>query len=489
VRDPRPWPFLAVFVLACAARAEAPVPDPGPRADDLLRAGAAEEAAVLYAAAIERDASDVAAMAGRVRALLALQQWREALGEAERYRERHPADGGLRAALGEALFRAGELERIDPLLDGAADPTPRALLVLGRLREAQGRAGEAVELMGRAAAAAPDDRDVLYWAAGSTPTRAEAVGLLRRYLELADGDDPDRIEAAKGTIAVFEALEERPIWVAAERPRRVEIPLRRIWDEHTGTVQGFVIQARLGGRGKPVPLLLDSGSPGLFVIRRIAGKRGFEPLADRTTFGGGGAQRHTTTRGFFSVVEFDGLRFSTALATTSRQELDPVGRFHGVVGLSVFQGYRVTLDTKNERLLLEPPAAAVSGTPYWTVEGQMLARAELNGEPAGLFLFDTGSTRTVVGAGTAARIAGARPGRPATIHGFGGILEGARELHGVRVDFCGSSSSGTLNAVDLSVRSRLAAVEIGGFVGLDMLASSRIVVDTVARRIDLVRVP
>jgi hypothetical protein len=163
--------------------------------------------------------------------------------------------------------------------------------------------------------------------------------------------------------------------------------------------------------------------------------------------------------------------------------MDPTGRYHGVIGLAVFNGYRVTLDLENDRLLLDSPVDPADGETYWTIEGQWLVPGSVTGQPS-LLLLDTGATHSAVDLSTAERIPGARMGPPVTMHGFGGRIEGARRVSGVEIAIQGlESGSGPMNAVDLSTRSRLGGVELSGFVGLDLLDGKRIVIDTVARRI------
>ena len=48
-----------------------------------------------------------------------------------------------------------------------------------------------------------------------------------------------------------------------------------------------------------------------------------------------------------------------------------------------------------------------------------------------------------------------------------------------------ASDSSQLPAIDLSLRSRLTGAEISGYLGLDLLERSRILVDTRTRRISL----
>ena len=172
--------------------------------------------------------------------------------------------------------------------------------------------------------------------------------------------------------------------------------------------------------------------------------------------------------------------------------MDPTGRFHGLIGLSVFNGYRVTLDFKRKLLLLELTAdePLAGSTGYWTVMGQVLVQAKLGSEPPGLFLLDSGATRTLVAAEWAERLPEAKLGVPVSIHGFGGGMRGARTLNGVEVVFQGAGSGASaIRAVDLSMRSRLAGVEIAGFLGLDFLGGARLVIDSVQRTVQLSRPP
>lgn len=483
----------ALFSLAAAPLLSAEVRDDASereqlraRAFRLLESGETEAAAESFSAILKADPGDAAAMDGRVRALLRMQRWQPALEEARRYADARTDAPRVRAVLGQALFRAGRLAEVEQAIGeiAARDDAPaRALVVLGRLRAAEGRDEQAIELMARAVAADPGDRDVLYWASGSTTTRGEAVERLERYLELAEGDDPDRIEAARTGVDVLRALGERAVWISEARPERAELPLTRLWDPGTGATQGFVVRVGLGKKGKPVPLLLDTGSPGLFVIQRAARKRGLDPVAVQSQFGGGGDQRHSSTRGLFATAAIGDLRFRDALASSNKQEMDPTGRFHGVIGLAVFNGYRVTLDLEDDKLLLEPPGEIQGGDPYWTVEGQWLVEGSIGGEP-GLLLFDTGATNSIVDQATVERLPGARLSQSVTVHGFGGKIGGARRVQGVEIAFQGlATGTGPMSAIDLSGRSRVGGVELSGFIGLDLLDRKRIVIDTVNRRI------
>jgi hypothetical protein len=181
-------------------------------------------------------------------------------------------------------------------------------------------------------------------------------------------------------------------------------------------------------------------------------------------------------------VAIGDLRFTDALVTTTAQEIEPTGRYHGVLGLSIFDGYHVTIDLARERLVLEtaggdplrrgpaplrPPLRPVTGSPYWSVQSQMLVEATTADGRTGLFLFDTGATASLLSLDFA-DAAKAWIGGKNQARGYGGVLRDAREVRGVKLRFQGLETGGSpMIASDLAQRSRLGGVEVSGYLGLD----------------------
>jgi len=457
---------------------------------DGLLAGRTEQAADRFATLVVDEPLDGCAVEGRVVSLIELYRWREALVEARELRRRDPDDPRVVTALGEALYRAGELPEVRELLTPLARydaPPPMALTLLGLVSVAEGKADEAVEWMDRAVAIAPEDRRVLFRAAEAVGNRGEALRRLERYLELAEGDDADRIEGVRGRLRMLRALGDRPVWVVESRPDHVEFPLRLV-ALPGGALLGAVVKVAIGEKSKPVRLLLDSGSSGLFLVERIARKRGFEKLSDETAFGGGGDKRHASPRGLFSRLGIGELVFRDALASTTTVEFDSTGRYHGVLGLSVFDGYRVTIDLARGKLMLDRTDERIDGASYWMVSGQMLVRAAARDGEQGLFLFDTGATNSVLDLEYAERVPGAEVVEGGSLHGYGGAIRQSYLVHETRLTFQGlDTGEGALRATDLSLRSHLGGVQLAGFLGLDVFGGRRLVVDTVGRRVRVER--
>lgn len=429
-----------------------------------------------------------------VRDLLAEDRWEEALALARE--EFASEDGESGAVLGEALFRSGELVEAAAVLAAVLDrhdpPPLRALVQLGLLRVAEGRGREGTELLARALKAAPDDPYVLFRAAGAAGSRQAVVEALKRYIELAGDSDSDRVEGARGTIRFLTALGDRETWVQTERPDTAGLPLRKV-PGRAGVVRGYTLKATVGERKKPLRVLLDTGSPGFYLDHRIARKHGMKVLAEATVFGGGGSGRHKSARGILSRFQAGDIGFGDVLASTSGTRLDPAASFQGLIGLDPFNGYIVTLDLARGTLhLAKPPPSGdpwpgpgwSRGVRYWTVSGQFLVEAGDAGGARGLFVLDTGATRSLVSENFVERVEGAVVQGEGMVHGFGGVRPGSARVRGLDLRFQGlTGDDGDLGVDDLSLRSRLSGVEISGFIGLDILAGEVIRIDTLARQV------
>lgn len=433
--------------------------------------------------------SDPAEAAEQVRAHIEADRWREALAVARAAESLHPGDPESDTALGEALYRAGQIEEARTVLADVVvrevEPPPRAMTVLGLIHAAEGGYDRAVDLMSRAIEQAPDDAFVLYWGSGVQETRADAIATLEHYLSVAADDDPDRVEGVRGTLRLYRALGEDAVWVREAMPDRMELPLVPIRDGW-GSLAGYRIDVHPGDRGKAVGVLFDTGSPALYLTEKVSKKRGIEPLAEETTFGGGGDGRHRSERGRFDRFRIGEANFRSALAYTTPRAVDPGKRFKGLIGVSPFRGYRVVIDLADHRLRLEPAPAEPEpgGVPYWTVSGQLLVGVEAVGGPTGLFLLDTGATRTMVDVAFARAVPGVVEGGATRVRGYGGIRKGVIRAEGLDLRFQGVGNAGrSVNLADMTYRSRLCGVQISGFLGLDVLDGARITVDTVHRRV------
>jgi len=481
------WGGLVVALLA-AVLGSVPCSAADAAAEALL-SGNAGYSLELFLERLDKNPADEAAAAGEVEALLALGRLDDALDRATLHAGAFDSSSLVRAAHGSALLRAGRLIEAEATLAALeTDPQapPRGLIALARLRAASGLHGAAADLAERALERGGVDPLVLFWAAESIGDRARGIELLERYLELSPRGQEDRIEAARGALRLQQALGEREIWVPTSSPERVVLPLRLVWDDY-GRKLGYVVEARMGPKDKPVKLMLDTGSSGLFLVERMARKRGFEFLSEETVFGGGGDKRHRNRRGLFSSFRLGELRYAAALAGTTRTELEPYGRYHGLLGIQALAGYRALLDLPNQELVLtrtDESSSEPVGEPFWMISGQMLVNATAGDGRPGLFLFDTGATWSILSKRFAALLEDVRSEATAGVRGFGGTVEGASIVSGATVRFGGlTAGENGLRSFDMSVRGEVGGVEVSGFIGLDLLNDVRVTIDTVAQRV------
>jgi tetratricopeptide (TPR) repeat protein len=457
-------------------------------AREALLGGDGERALGLYRERIRETPDDDRAAAGEVEALLALERFDAALERSTARYAEFASSRHVVAAHGSALLRAGRLVdaevTLEPLADHPEAP-PRGLVALARLRAARGLHLEAAQLAERALETGEDDPVVQFWAAESVADRERSIELLERFVAASPRGSDDRLEAARGTLRLKAALGDRQVWVPLDTPEKVVVPLRLVWDDR-GRKLGYVVEALLGPKDKPVKLMLDTGSTGLFLVERMARKRGFEFLSEETAFGGGGDKRHRNRRGIFSSFRLGGLRFGEALAGTTRSELEPYGRYHGLLGIQALAGYRVVLDLKAQQLILSRTASdGVPGEPFWMVSGQMLVQAGAN-DADGMFLFDTGATWSILSRRFAGALDSARLEPTRGVRGFGGAVDEAAIVHGAAVRFAGrSSGESPLRSFDMSLRGAVGGVEIAGFIGLDLLDDVRITIDTVTQTVSV----
>jgi hypothetical protein len=450
-------------------------------------------------AALEGDDAACAALG---RAIL------DALGPAERDScgDREPAEaaGELEADLSafEAAraWRCGEpeaaRERALRSLDASGRRATLAWVVLGELLRASYRASSASSAYGHALELDPREASALWGAANVAGERAARRALLLRYVEVAgDRGEPDeRVEAARQTVTLLEALGDRDVWRLTEAELPADIDMRAI-ARRPGEVTSFTLKLPGLERGS-LRAIVDSGASGFHVSKRGARRLGVEPLARATLHGGGGDGRHAVERGLAPRLDLGPLAFEDALVTVSPGSLHPRGAFHAILGLDVLAGMRVSLDPAGQRMtinaaegcsdsgdpLSEEPIQPDGGwLPLLAVEGQLLVPAELTGDAGSvrlLALFDTGAAATLVDARAAARISDSVRRVESGVQAYGGTMAVTGVLP--RADVVSGPVSrqlAQLPVVDLSARERLGGVRVGAMLGWDFLGSARIELD------------
>lgn len=396
----------------------------------------------------------------------------------------------LRAGL---EWRCGQARRAHREALRALSLDPQAVaawIVLGQVLESRFRFEAAREAYVRAVGVNPESAPAYFGLAGVAAERALRREYLSRYLELApsQGEPFERIRGARDNLALIDALADRPVWVLEHLDLPGEISLLPL-SSRPGRLRGWVIRCRIGDQ-EDVPALLDSGASGLHLAPKTARKSGLDPLTGGLLFGGGGSGRHEIIRGLVDLLDLGPVSFRAALGVQAPASLQPQGLYRSIVGFDVFAaaGLRLRIEPRRERLILErgdPPASSIEDPleiDPWPEEGQALLRVQgqwllevafssRGPEHRGLFLLDTGASRTMIAEGAAEKLRAFRRGSQRRAAAYGGKLPYLGSMPRLRVE------AGAMNAtlkgvpvIDLDARSRMTGIRVSGYLGLDVLA-------------------
>jgi tetratricopeptide (TPR) repeat protein len=508
---------LGLLLALVAAAAPGAGEGPGPGAGEgqaaveaqetalaAFREGERERAAAIWKERLEAGEGAGKALAGLLRVALRDEDLEGAAGWARRAEELAPASGAALAARGELALRVGDLGEARGLFRRALeeDPgEPRAWLGLGRLRLASFRQRAGAGALREAFRLDPEDPEIVRLHAGTLAARDDTLAEWRRYLTLAAGEPEEFRRGVSEAVSFYEALGDTPLWVPREQPERVELKLRRVISSRGG-LGGLVVRVSLDG-SKPVRCLLDTGAAGLHLSPLAARKAGIEALSSGTVFGGGGDGDHRASRALTSL-RVGGLLIENAVAQIAERELDPSARYSGILGLTPFSSYRITLDLKKARLLLEllpgreeerprddkdrpspslPPRETREGeTLLFDVEGQLLVGASLRrgGERReALLLLDTGADRSVLDARAASEL-GPVPGGAGTgsVRTYGGRTAATGSMSGLAFEVGAlQATNRAATVIDLGWRGRLSGIAVDGYLGLDLMKGKRLVLD------------
>ena len=278
------------------------------------------------------------------------------------------------------------------------------------------------------------------------------------------------------------------MWVLEHMDLPGEIPLSPL-SSRPGRLRGWVIRCRIGNLDR-VRTLLDSGASGLHLAPKTARKSGLDPLTGGWLFGGGGSGRHEIVRGLVDLLDLGPVSFRAALGVQAPTSLQPQGLYRSIVGFDVFAaaGLRLRLEPRRGRLILEqgdPPPSSdqdpLDADP-WPEEGQALLRVQgqwllevafssRGPEHRGLFLLDTGASRTMIAADAAEKLMTFRRGSQRRAAAYGGNLAYLGSMPRLRIE-AGPLSVTLENVpvIDLAARSRMTGIRVSGYLGLDALA-------------------
>jgi hypothetical protein len=323
-----------------------------------------------------------------------------------------------------------------------------------------------------------------------TDYRPVGGAMLPFHLEVRRGDDSDRRVVS---VAKYDVERDRTAarFGAPVAPPDARVPARGT-SLPMGT-DGFVsVEARLNGRG-PYAFIVDTGGHNI-LTPAVAGELGITPFGAGFS-GGAGAAKRKQQYGRLETVQLGEAEMRNQVFTVLALPYGMLDRgqrppYAGILGLELFERFRVTMQAKDQRMMLQPADAPVDATAHTeplTFSDDMPLAAAALGESGGTFALDTGNSGTLVVHGPWAEnhglAAGLRRGTAVTLLGMGGSSQ-AWMTRVPRFAFGGHEFSDLLIRYSADTAGSLSSRTEAGNVGWEILSAFDLTFDYARGRLE-----
>ena len=343
---------------AASSAASSAAPDPLVDAWTLMSKKQFAEAAAAFQAILAKNPSSSEANAGLVRSLLRGHKLDDAEEAAKKAVAAVPNSAMVHAAAGDVAFRAGKFADTEAEYRAALKldaNSARAQFGMGRMYQMVSMNKRAKETFAKAHQLDPEDGQIFeYWV--ETLPYAEQLEAIKKSV----GDHPTDAEANR--IKYLAALAEKKPWILASELKPAELKVLPYGRELTGVYdinrsgpmnisKGYGLQVKFNDRASAV-LLLDTGAPGITIGRKLAEKAGAVKIAD-SRIGGIGDQGSTLSyEAWVDKITIGSLEFHNCVVTVSSK--NNIADEAGLIGADVFSKFLVTLDFREQKVLLTP---------------------------------------------------------------------------------------------------------------------------------------
>lgn len=373
---------------ACRPIASHPLSD----AEKAYSDGYYAQAQQLFAQALQQDPHDASLVARNIAALLRIDKVGEAAQQLSAALAANPSSAAILTAQAELQIRQGQPWLAQKSLDAAAAADPcyaRIHLIRSRLFRIESMyASERAELQ-KAYELDVTDPDILMAWSHIIPAAQEVEGTVKAL------DSPNNIDAetrgkAESTVHAMLPLLREDSQTCKVVPTVASASLPLLPSREDGKhIDGFRLEVKFPiGAAK---LQLDTGASGLFISKSIADLNGFAR--------GMGAPIDTVQA---DTVQIGPLEFHDCMVGVS--DLPFPGNSDGFIGTDILASYLITIDTRSQKLLLDPlpPQTgalpgdrAISGElagyqPVYRRRQYMLVPVTLDNKVEKLFALDTG---------------------------------------------------------------------------------------------------
>jgi tetratricopeptide (TPR) repeat protein/predicted aspartyl protease len=486
---------------AASSATSSAAPDPLVDARLLMSKSQFAEAAAAFQAILAKNPSSPEANAGLVRSLLRGHKLDEAEEAAKKAVAAVPNSATVHAAAGDVAFRAGKFADTEAEYRAALKldaNSARAQFGMGRMFQMVSMNKRAKETFAKAHQLDPEDEQIFeYWA--ETLPYAEQLEAIKESA----GDHPTDAEANR--IKYLTALASKQSWILTSELKPTELKALPYGKELTGVYdisrsgpmnisKGYGLQVKFNDRASAV-LLLDTGAPGITIGRKLAEKAGAAKIAD-SRIGGIGDQGSTLSyEAWVDKITIGSVEFHNCVVTVSSK--NNIADEAGLIGADVFRRFLVTLDFREQKVLLAPlpknPNAASDDDPaqdrYIAPEMQSFTKfyrfghdivvpVVVNDKAVGNFILDTGADLNIMSPKLASQVTKARADGDYTMKGVSGkvqeVLTGQKailQFAKMRIE------SHDLPVFSTDNISASEGTEIAGFIGIRTLVQMKMAID------------
>ena len=477
--------LLMILALASPLAAQqAPVPAEKAlaAAHELFRNADFHGAAVAFRKIIELNPS-AEAYSGLVRSLLKADDIKAAEESSQKALSALPESALAHAARGDVYFRRGLIPQAEDEYKAALkldDKSSRAWLGQGKVDAVYTRHSKSRAAIAKAHELDPDDGDALYEWAIRQPY-PDSVAALEKHLA-EHHNDPEDERREREYKEFVKALAGRKVWVPAREVERTEIKMELLTIGTSMVRRGYALRVRLNDR-VTATLLLDTGSSGVLIKRKLAEKIGAGRLSEQGIEGVGKSGPAAGYKAWVDKITIGELEFNDCFIQATPREIPEVD---GTIGTDVFAKYLITLDFGGHKLWLEPMPSvsdqsqqALSGayTQAFSLGHFLLVPTEVGKRAAGLFVIDSGANTNTISPEQARLLPEMRVYNM-PVAGASGTVNSAFIADNATLRFAKVHPSGErISSVDLHSVSKDLGVEISGQIGFSAMEGMKVIID------------
>jgi Tfp pilus assembly protein PilF/predicted aspartyl protease len=485
---------------APASSTAATAADPLHDAQALMNKRQFIEAAAAFQAVLEKNPASPEAHAGLVHSLLRGRKIDEAGEAARKALAAAPSSAIVHAAAGDVAFRVGKFAETEAEYRAALKLDPnsaRAQFGMGRMLRMVSMNKRAKDAFAKAHQLDPGDEQITEeWM--ETLSYAEQLEAVKKSaVDHGANEEANRI-------GYLSAIAQKKPWVLASEFKAAEIKmlpygreLADVYDVARGpkTIgKGFGLQLKFNDRASAT-LLLDTGAGGITIGRKLAEKAGAVRIAE-TRIGGIGDQGPVPSYvAWIDKITIGSVEFRNCIVVVSSR--NDVVDDSGLIGPDVFEKFLITLDFKEQKLLLSPlpknPSAASdddrfqdrfiapemqSFTKFYSFGHDIVVPVQVNDKAMGNFILDTGAFINSMSPTFAAQVTKATADDDYRIKGVSGkvtqVLTGQKailQFAKMRIE------SHDLPVFPFDNISASEGTEIAGFIGIRALVQMKMTID------------